>query len=131
MNRVILGSIIVGFASILIISSIDQVLGINGSGAQDKRTGIGGFCIFYEDRTECRFFDGDGISTVIVDGNLRDIGDRVTCPPVTDFIVIEKFPDESELVRIVVDDCSDNETTFNLEEVPREHIMFGSLKIAG
>jgi hypothetical protein len=130
MNKLLALSVIAGLATILIISTTDQVLGVNGSGAQDKRTGIGGFCIFYEDRTECRFHDGDGISTVIVDGDLQDIGDRSVCHPVTDRIVIEKFPDESELVIIVVDDCSGDETTFNLEKSPI-FVSFGYLKIAG
>ena len=113
----------------LTVSSINQVFGINGSGAQDKRTGIGGFCIFYEDRTECRFHDGDGISTVIVDDVLQDIGDRSVCHPVTDRIVIEQLPDESELVTIVVSDCSGDETSFNAEYIPTQ--QFGYLKIAG
>ena len=123
--------VIAGFATILILSSIDQVLGINGSAAHDRTTGIGGFCIFYEDRTECRFHDVDGISTVIVDDDLQNIGDRSVCHPVTDRIAIEKFPDESELVTIVVDDCSGDETTFNLETVPHERLFFGVVKIAG
>ena len=130
MNKLLAVIVIAGFTSILILSSIDQVLGINGSAAHDKRTGIGGSCIFYEEKAECRFHDGDGIETVIVDGNLRDIGDRVTCPPVTDFIIIE-FPDEDEFVQIVVDDCSGDETTFNAENVPHERLFLDSLKIAG
>ena len=110
--RKIIFPVIFGFAAILLTSSIDLVLANDKPAAYDKRTGIGGQCIFYEDTTQCRFFAADRIGTVIVDNVVKDIGAR-SCPTVTGVIIIEEFPEEPDSVTIVVRDCSGDETTFN------------------